>query len=86
MKIQVQLDGVQGSVIVVFICEGEATGPKVSLRRNGKSIVGMRSDGCDPSNLYSGRSEPIGPGGPAELTIESPPGIRFALVLEEVKD
>ncbi len=84
--IQVQLDGVTGPVIVVFICEGGDTGPNVKLRRAGKSLVGLRTDGCDASNLYSGQSEPIGEGGPAELVIRTSPGTRFALVVEEVTD
>ena len=84
MTIQVQLEQITGAVIAVFVCSGEMAGPSVTLRRGGKTLLRVWTDGCDQSKLYSGQSEPIGQGGPAELVVAAPDGVRFALVLEEV--
>lgn len=84
--IHVQLEHVTGPVVAAFICEGDTAGPKVTLRRGGKTLLRIRTDGCDASNLYSGQSEAIGEGGPAELMIAAPEGLRYALVLEEVAE
>lgn len=86
MKIQVQLEQVTGAVIAVFVCEGDGAGPTVTLRRSGKTLLRVWTDGCDGSKLYSGESEPIGQGAPAGLVVEAPDGLRFALVLEEVAE
>ena len=80
----VSLDGVQGRVVGVFACKGRGA-PKIQLKRGSSSLLKFWSDGCDPSQLYSGESQVIPAGSTtAELTVDVPDSTRYAFVLEEV--
>lgn len=81
--IRVDLHEVAGPVISVYNCRGKG-GVTVSLRRNGKSLHWVKSDGCNPTFFYIGQSPPVGRGGVAELAVEAAAGVQFSLVLEEV--
>jgi hypothetical protein len=76
--------GSTGSIVGVFVCSGDGAGPEISVMRGGTSLLWFRSDGCDPGNLYSGRSQPIGGGGPATLRVQASQDISYSVVLEQV--
>lgn len=82
----VDLSGVDGPVIGIFVCSGDGAGPVVSLREGKRSVLWFRSNGCNDTLTYSGQSRPL-PGGHASatLTVTVPRSIRYAFVLEEVQ-
>lgn len=85
MTVSFDTTGVAASVIGVFTCSGEGAGPEVSVTRGGKSLLWFRSEGCDATNLYSGRSQPIGGGGgEATLRVTAPKSLIWSVVLEQV--
>jgi hypothetical protein len=77
-------DGLDSEVVGVFVCSGHGAGPEVSLTRGKASLLWFKADGCDPGNLYSGQSQPVGGSGPATLRVTAPPGLRYSFVLEQV--
>jgi hypothetical protein len=77
--------GFTSSILGVFVCSGEGRGPEVSVMRGDTSLLWFKSDGCDPGNVYSGRSQPIGgSGGPATLRVTASKGVSYSVVLEQV--
>ncbi|QDP98335.1 hypothetical protein FOE78_22665 [Microlunatus elymi] len=81
----VDLTGVRGSVIGVFVCRGPGDGPTFSAKRGTTSILWTRSSGCDDTNLFSAQSPAIpGGSGHAVLRVDASRDIEYAFVLEEV--
>lgn len=84
-RLPVNLTGVTGSVIGIFVCKGSGAGPAFAVHDKGRSVLWFKSSGCDDTNIYSGQSERVRSGNAsATLIVTAPKDIQYSFVLEEV--
>ena len=84
-RIPVDLTGVSGSVIGIFVCKGSGDGPAFAVHDRDHSLLWFKSSGCDDTSICSGQSKRVRSGdAAATLFVTTPKNIQYSFVLEEV--